>query len=135
MIPRVAVAVLGLTWGRHIGTVLALAVAVVLVGAVLAAVASLATLSLVLPTFTTSRQGPEFFSAQLVFAAVASLVLHGMFVLTQTGPHRHFFLPVIADEPETGDRTSAPPTGRMAGMSLALLVVALCAVVGLAKVE
>ncbi|MGW5150427.1 calcium:proton antiporter [Rhodococcus koreensis] len=225
VIPPVAVAVLGLTWGRHIGTVLVLAVAAVLVGAVLAAVhhaevvahkvgepfgslilavavtvievglivtlmisggpataslardtvfaavmitvngiaglsllvgsrrygvalfnaegtgaalatvASLATLSLVLPTFTTSRPGPEFSSAQLVFAAVASLVLYGMFVLTQTGPHRHFFLPVIADEPETGDRNSAPPTGRMAGMSLALLVVALCAVVGLAKVE
>ncbi|MDX5965042.1 ionic transporter y4hA [Rhodococcus opacus] len=105
-------------------------------GAALATVASLATLSLVLPTFTTSRPGPEFSSAQLIFAAVASLVLYGMFVITQTGPHRHFFLPVIADEPvSVDDRNAAPPTGRMAGMSLALLVLALCAVVGLAKVE
>lgn len=38
VIPPVSVAVLGVTWGRDIGTVLVLAVAVVLVGAVLAAV-------------------------------------------------------------------------------------------------
>ena len=38
VIPPVSVAVLGLTWGRDIGTVLVLVVAVVLVGAVLAAV-------------------------------------------------------------------------------------------------
>ena len=44
-------------------------------GAALATVATLATLSLVLPTFTTSRPGPEFSSAQLTFAALASLVL------------------------------------------------------------
>src|SRR5688572_9627177 len=42
-------------------------------GAALATVATLATLSLVLPTFTTSRPGPEFSAAQLTFAAVASL--------------------------------------------------------------
>lgn len=62
-------------------------------------------------TFTTSRPGPEFSSAQLIFAAVASLVLYGMFVITQTGPHRHFFRPVIADEPvSVDDRNAAPPT-------------------------
>ncbi|MBF6202345.1 ionic transporter y4hA, partial [Nocardia cyriacigeorgica] len=35
-------------------------------GAALATVATLATLSLVLPTFTTSKPGPEFSPAQLV---------------------------------------------------------------------
>src|SRR4051812_12690439 len=39
----------------------------------LATVCTLATLSLVLPRFTTSTPGPEFSSAQLVFAAVASI--------------------------------------------------------------
>ena len=46
-------------------------------GAALATVVSLATLSLVLPTFTTSAQGPRFSPAQLAFAAVASLALYG----------------------------------------------------------
>src|SRR6201999_4609122 len=65
-------------------------------GAALATVATLATLSLVLPTFTTSQPGPEFSSAQLAFAAIASLALYGMFVLTQTVRHRDFFLPVTS---------------------------------------
>ena len=40
-------------------------------GAALAAVATLATLSLVVPTFTTSEPGPEFSPTQLTFAALA----------------------------------------------------------------
>src|SRR5690349_23858613 len=44
-------------------------------GGAFATVATIATLSLVLPTFTTSRPGPQFSPAQLAFAAVASLAL------------------------------------------------------------
>ena len=104
-------------------------------GAALATVATLATLSLVLPTFTTSQPGAEFSPAQLAFAALASLALYVTFVLTQTVRHRDFFLPVAQedhDEPE--DHASPPPT-RAAFVSLGLLLVALVAVVGLAKVE
>src|SRR5688572_20369844 len=42
-------------------------------GAALATVATLAALTLVLPTFTTSEPGPQFSTGQLVFAAIASL--------------------------------------------------------------
>ncbi|HKS50393.1 MAG TPA: ionic transporter y4hA [Pseudonocardiaceae bacterium] len=103
-------------------------------GAALATVATLATLSLVLPTFTTSRPGPEFSSSQLVFAAAASLVLYVMFVLTQTVRHRDFFLPVTADGVVEVEQHAAPPPGRAAAASLGLLLIALVAVVGLAKV-
>jgi Ca2+:H+ antiporter len=54
----------------------------------LATVATLATLSLVLPTFTTSKPGPEFSSSQLAFAAVASIALYALFVVVQTVRHR-----------------------------------------------
>ena len=105
-------------------------------GAALATVATLAALSLVLPTFTTSEPGPEFSPSQLAFAAVASLALYGMFVVTQTVRHRDFFLPVRTDGgPPRDDEHAQPPTGRTAVLSLALLVLALVAVVGLAKVE
>ena len=63
-------------------------------GGALATVATLATVCLVLPTFTTSQPGPEFSTSQLVFAAVASLLLYVLFVLTQTRRHRDFFLPI-----------------------------------------
>ena len=105
-------------------------------GTALATVAALATLTLVLPTFTTSRPGPEFSPAQLAFAAIASLIIYGVFVFTQTGRHRDFFLPVTSDGTVVAEEEHAdPPTTRGALFSLALLVVALVAVVGLAKIE
>ena len=47
--------------------------------------------TLVLPTFTTNRAGPEFSGAQLAFAAVASLALYALFVVVQTVRHRDYF--------------------------------------------
>jgi Ca2+:H+ antiporter len=104
-------------------------------GAELATVATLAALSLALPTFTTSEPGPEFSPGQLAFAAVASLSLYGMFVVTQTVRHRDFFLPVHPDGTLIEDDEHAdPPSSRQAVTSGVLLLVALVAVVGLAKV-
>jgi Ca2+:H+ antiporter len=105
-------------------------------GAALATVTTLAVLSMVLPTFTKAESGPQFSPSQLAFAAVASLGLYAAFVLTQTVRHRDFFLPVASDgEVLPEDEHAQPPTGRAAITSLGLLLVALVAVVGLAKVE
>ncbi|MFD7554871.1 calcium:proton antiporter [Streptomyces sp. NPDC059835] len=109
-------------------------------GAALATVATLATLSLVLPTFTTSKPGPEFSTAQLTFAAVASLALYGLFIAVQTVRHRSYFLPVESAGPTGaagadggGDHEAERPTPRAALISVGLLLVALVAVVGDAK--
>lgn len=103
-------------------------------GAALATVATLATLSLVLPTFTTSKPGPEFSGAQLTFAALSSLALYGLFVATQTVRHRDYFLPVSRQgEAITKDRHADAPSARTALISLGLLGLALIGVVGLAK--
>ncbi len=102
-------------------------------GAALATVATLTTLTLVLPTFTTSVPGPEFNAVQLTFAAIASAVIYLVFVVTQTVRHRDFFLPVEVDE--DGGEHAEPPSGRAALSSLALLLLSLVVVVGLAKVE
>lgn len=108
-------------------------------GAALATVATLATLTMVLPTFTTSVPGPEFSSAQLTFAAVASLALYAAFVLTQTVRHRDFFLPVDSDgaaiDDDSPEAHATKPSNRATMISLGLLLAALLAVVGLAKVE
>jgi len=100
----------------------------------LATVSTLATLTLVLPTFTTSRPGPEFSPGQLAFAAVVSLALYALFVVVQTVRHRDYFLPVDAEGADS-ENHAAPPPDRKALASLGLLVVALVAVVGLAKIE
>lgn len=107
-------------------------------GSALTTVVALATLTLVLPRFTTSEPGPEFSSAQLAFAAVASLALYGIFVFTQTVRHRDFFLPVEHGQGPAdvdGDGHADPPDDRAALTSLVLLLLGLVAVVGLAKVE
>jgi Ca2+:H+ antiporter len=93
-------------------------------------------LCLVLPTFSIGRPGPEFTPAQLTFAAIASLVLYAAFVITQTVRHRDFFLPLTsAGEVVEAEDHASPPSTRAALVSLGLLLVALVAVVGLAKVE
>ncbi|MGH3727575.1 MAG: calcium:proton antiporter [Micromonosporaceae bacterium] len=104
-------------------------------GAALATVATLATLCLVLPAFTTSEPGPEFSAPQLTFAALASLALYGMFVLTQTVRHRDFFLPVSSEGVVEAEEHAPTPSGRAAVASVGFLLLALVAVVGLAKVE
>ncbi len=105
-------------------------------GGALAMVATLATTCLVLPNFTLNQPGPQFTGAQLVFAAVASLALYALFVVTQTVRHRDFFLPVTPDGQVMDEEAHAdPPSDRSAVTSLVLLVASLVAVVGLAKVE
>lgn len=105
-------------------------------GGMLATVASLVTLTLVLPSFTTSQPGPAFSPSQLGFAAVASLVLYALFVLTQTVRHRDYFLPVTEEgEVLPEDRHADPPTRKEALAGFVLMLFALVAVVGLAKTE
>ncbi|MFI5892574.1 calcium:proton antiporter [Actinoplanes sp. NPDC051513] len=103
-------------------------------GGAFATVIMIATLSLVLPSFTTSRPGPQFSPAQLGFAAVTSLALYALFVTVQTRRHRDYFLPITtAGEVIDTEEHLDPPTGKAALTSLGLLLVALIGVVGLAK--
>jgi Ca2+:H+ antiporter len=97
----------------------------------LATLIALATLTLVLPTFTTSAAGPFYTGVQLAFAGVASLLLWGVFVFVQTVRHRDYFLPpgAAADESEH----ALPPSVAAAWTSFGLMLVALLAVIGLAK--
>ena len=98
--------------------------------AALAVLAALTTLTLILPNFATGAPGPLFTTPQLIFAGVVSLVLYGSFVFVQTVRHRDYFLPV-----QRGDEAAhaSPPSNRTAGLSAALLLVSLVAVVGLSK--
>lgn len=95
----------------------------------LSVLATLATLILVLPSFTSTTPGPTLSTSQLVFAAVVSLTLYLVFIFVQTVRHREYFLPL-----EAGEDDDAPaPSNAAALASLGLLLVALVAVVGLAK--
>ncbi|MEY9932849.1 Ca2+:H+ antiporter [Catenulispora sp. GP43] len=111
---------------------------------VFGAIITLAGLTLVLPTFTTSQPGPEFNDTQLSFAALASIAVYGLFISALTVRHRPDYLPVDdgsgdgADDFDLADYDGEdyggePPTDRQALNSLILLLLALVAVVGLGK--
>lgn len=95
-----------------------------------ATLTALCVLSLVLPSFTTSTPGPTFTGAQLTFAAIASVVLYVVFVLTQTVGHREYFLPDPGDD--AGAHAHHVPEGAVRRSATLLPVVLVC-VVGLAK--
>ena len=100
-------------------------------GAGLAALFVLATLTLVLPAFTTSTPAGTYSGAQLEFVAVSSASLWAIFVFVQTVRHRDYFIPAAnASNPEAH---AEPPTTGQAWASFGLLLLSLGTVVGLAK--
>jgi Ca2+:H+ antiporter len=100
-------------------------------GSGLAALVALSGLVLVLPALTISSPGDTYTESQLLFVGGASLALWLVFVFIQN-KHRDYFLPTVRPEDETVH--AAPPSIGQTWASVALLVVSLVAVVGLAKV-
>jgi Ca2+:H+ antiporter len=99
--------------------------------AALVTLTAISVLTLVLPNYTTSVVGPTYTSSQLIFVAVVSLILYGTFVMVQAVRHRDYFLPPDA---ETNSEVHAePPTVMTTILSILLLLIALGAVVLLAK--
>jgi len=95
----------------------------------LAVLCAMSVLTMVLPNYATTVPGPGLANSQLVFAGFISLLLYLVFVFIQTISHRDYFLVQSADENEH----ALPPSNPVALASLALLIVSLVAVVGLAK--
>lgn len=109
--------------------------------ALLGTVIVIATLSLVLPSFTSSAPGSEFTPSQFAFAAASAFTVYGVFIFVQTVRHRWMFLSPEALEDESDDdlaHVTAHPSSSGGVDSLAghvtLLVVSLIGVIGLAKV-
>jgi Ca2+:H+ antiporter len=98
--------------------------------AALAVLVALTSLALIVPNYAASDLGPRYSTAQLAFAGLASLALYGSFVFVQTVRHRDYFLPMGIDDAQA--HAPAPPA-RTAAISVALLLVSLVGVVGLAK--
>ena len=89
----------------------------------------LATLTLILPTYTTSVPGPFYTDTQLGFVGLVTLMLYGVFLYVQTVRHRDYFLSDLGGASED----QAPPGPRQFWESVVLLLVGLTAVVLLAK--
>jgi Ca2+:H+ antiporter len=99
--------------------------------AALAVLCALSVLTLILPNFLDAVPGPWLAQSQLIFAGVISLLLYIAFVFVQTIRHRDYFL---AAPDGSGHTDHAAPSNSAALTSIGMLLIALVAVVGLAKV-
>ena len=90
---------------------------------------SILVLTMILPNFTTRSEAGTYTTSQLIFVAIASLVLYFSFIMMQTVRHRDYFL---ADD-DNPNHHAEPPSTKVALISLLLLVICLGIVVMLAK--
>jgi Ca2+:H+ antiporter len=90
---------------------------------------ALATITLIMPNYTTTTPGPIYSAAQLGFVDIVTLALYAVFLYTQTVLHKDYFV----NETAEGEGAHAHPSSGMFVLSIALLLVSLLAVVLLAK--
>src|SRR3982075_3824702 len=77
----------------------------------------LATITLIMPNYTLTTPGPAYSAAQLAFVSVATILLYGGVLYTQTTRRRDYFVGGGADD----DGDGAPVSWRMLGLGVALL--------------
>jgi Ca2+:H+ antiporter len=100
--------------------------------AALSVLGTLAAITLIEPNYTRAIPGPFYTHVQLLFVGFASLVLYGVFLFVQTIRHRDYFIAAVEPGQESG-HAGIRPSMQTTTLSLLLLVVALVAVVLLAK--
>ncbi|ASK31354.1 ionic transporter y4hA [Chryseobacterium sp. T16E-39] len=66
----------------------------------LVSIVSILVLTLILPNFTSSVNGPFYNTAQLIFVSIACLVIYGVFLMVQTVRHRNYFI-TTDDDPDS----------------------------------
>jgi Ca2+:H+ antiporter len=92
---------------------------------------ALAVLGLVLPNYTTSMSGLRLSLVQEIFLVITSLVLYGIFLMTQTRRHRQYFMEAEGAEPDSDHVHDFAM--RSTGFHTAMLFLYLIAVVVLAE--
>lgn len=94
----------------------------------LVSIVSILILTLILPNFTSSVNGPFYNPAQLVFVSVACLVIYGVFLMVQTVRHRNYFV-----TPDEDPDSYYIPSKFLAIVSFFFLILCLVIVVLMAK--
>jgi Ca2+:H+ antiporter len=100
--------------------------------AALVTLTAITSLTLILPNYTTTVNGPVYSKPQLIFVAVVSLILYSTFLLVQTVRHRDYFLAEKGAGEPADPHTDPVGRGTLIS-SMLLLLIGLTAVVLLAK--
>lgn len=94
----------------------------------LVSIVSILVITLVLPNFTSSVNGPYYNHAQLAFVSIACLVIYGVFLMVQTVRHRSYFISVDENADE-----HYIPSKQQTTVSFFFLIICLIIVVLMAK--
>lgn len=98
----------------------------------LVSLVSIIAFTMILPTFTKSVSGPYYSSSQMLFAAVACLIIYAAFILAQTVRHREYFL-TKEKATDTDPDDEQEISNRSLITSIVFLLISLTIVVLLAK--
>ncbi len=100
----------------------------------LVSLVSIVSLTLIIPTFTTSLSAPTYTGTQLTLVTIACIVIYGFFLFAQTKRHRLYFVAVTEEEEqEKEEEQTITVSNRLLILSLAFLLISLGIVVLLAK--
>ncbi|WP_407406133.1 calcium:proton antiporter [Chryseobacterium sp.] len=94
----------------------------------LVSIVSILIITLVLPNFTSSINGPFYNEAQLAFVSIACLVIYGVFLMVQTVRHRSYFVSV-----DENAGIHFVPNNKQTIVSFIFLIICLIIVVMMAK--
>lgn len=93
----------------------------------LVALLVIASLTLIMPNYTSSMPGPVYSNGQILFVSLATIALYGVFLYSQTVMYRGYF---VSSGDEGASKGASP--GKLV-RAILLLVLALAAVIVLAK--
>jgi len=93
---------------------------------------ALVVLTLVLPVYTSTIEGPVYAASQLAFVSLVTIALYLVFLYIQTVRHQDYFL-TVPDRPRAENAAADAPTQRAVAVSSILLLVSLGIVILLAK--
>lgn len=102
-------------------------------GSLIAVLATLATLTMVLPNFTTTTNGPTYNERQLIFVSATALFMYVALVWAQTKTYKNYFEPLSEKELKKLETNDYVPSRIKAIVSFFGLIISLVTVVGFAK--
>jgi Ca2+:H+ antiporter len=101
--------------------------------AYLSVLMTLAVLTLVMPSYTSTTPGPIYSTGQLVAVSLATLALYAIFLYVQTVRNRDYFIAAALGETAPDDHGHPVSSARAVWASVGFLVLALVSVILLAK--
>jgi Ca2+:H+ antiporter len=102
-------------------------------GVYLSLLGAFSIMTLVLPNYTLTTEGPYFSTAQLIFVSVVTVILYATFLFIQTSRHADYFRTPYGGGEEPAFDANSYPSNATVALSIFLLLLALGGVILIAE--